>query len=140
MIPQDDPDLFDIYIHFEYQEDRSVMMYITDGECRHILESKKIKEMPFVFYYWRPNGTFFGDRLANSIRDTQKWKAEMRNLQADKVRQEVYTQWLYNSDYVKGSDIGFGLNKKIPIRTGIDGSQVPLSNIVTPIQRDVRID
>jgi hypothetical protein len=96
--------------------------------------------MPFAFFYWSPNGTFFGDRPANYIRDTQLWKAEMRNLQADKVRQEVYVQWLYNSDYVSGKDIGFGLNKKIPIKSGLDGANIPLSNIVSPIQHDTRID
>jgi hypothetical protein len=116
------------------------MLYVMDGNCRVIHTKRKLKKMPFAFFYWRPNGTFFGDRPANFIRDTQKWKAEMRNLQADKVRQEVYTQWLYNSDYVSGKDIGFGLNKKIPIKSGLDGANIPLSNIVSPIQRDVRID
>ncbi len=93
-------------MHFEY-EDEKVMLYITDGNCHHILQKKTLKEMPFAFFYWSPNGTLFGDRPANYIRDTQLWKAEMRNLQADKVRQEVYVQWLYNSDYVNGKDIGF---------------------------------
>ena len=64
-----------------------------------------MKKFPFSFFYWSPNGTFFGDRPANYIRDTQKWKAEMINLQADKVRQEVYGLWLYNSDYVSGKDV-----------------------------------
>lgn len=140
VIPQDDRDLFDIYQHFEYQDDGSVMLYITNGNCTHLHTSKKLKRMPFAFYYWEPNGTFYGNRPANSIRDVHKWNAEMRNLQADKVRQEVYTQWLYNSDYVSGKDIGFWLNKKIPIKSGLDGAQIPLTNIVTPIQRDVRID
>lgn len=140
VIPQIDKEIFDIYQHFEYQEDGSVMLFITNGDCTHLHAKKKLKEMPFAFFYWEPNGTFFGVRPADFIRDTQKWKAEMRNLQADKVRQEVYTQWLYNSDYVSGKDIGFGLNKKIPIKSGLDGANIPLSNIVTPIQRDVRID
>jgi len=127
-------------MHFEYEGEDKVMLYITNGNCTHILETKELKEMPFVFFYWSPNGTFFGDRPANYIRDTQLWKAEMRNLQADKVRQEVYVQWLYNSDYVNGKDIGFGLNKKIPIKSGLDGANIPLANIVTPIQHNTRID
>lgn len=140
VIPQEDKDIFDIYQHFEIQNDGSVMLYITDWNCKVIHSSKKLDEMPFAFFYWRPNGTFFGDRPANYMRDVQKWKAEMRNLQADKVRQEVYTQWLYNSDYVTWKDIWFWLNKKIPIKTGLDGANIPLSNIVAPIQRDIRID
>lgn len=96
------------------------MMYVTNGNCTHIHERKKMKKMPFSFFYWQPNGTFYGDRPANYIRDTQKWKAEMINLQADKVRQEVYGLWLYNSDYVSGKDVGFGVNKKVPIKTGLD--------------------
>lgn len=145
VIPQYDKEIFDIYMHFEEiesgnEEDEKVMLYITDGNCHHILEQKELSEMPFAFFYWSPNGTFFGDRPANYIRDTQLWKAEMRNLQADKVRQEVYVQWLYNSDYVKWSDIGFGLNKKIPIKSGLDGANIPLSNIVSPIQHNTRID
>ncbi len=44
----------------------------------------------------------------------------MVNLQADKVRQEVYGTYLYNSDYVSGKDIDFTVKKKIPIKTGLD--------------------
>ena len=80
-------------------------MYTTNGNCSHIHATKKLKKSPFSFFYgfagrqcsgaisffyWRPNGSFFGDRPANYCRDTQKWEAEMVNLQADKVRQEVY--------------------------------------------------
>lgn len=140
VIPQDDKEIFDIYQHFELEDNGKVSLYVTNWNCTHLHDKKTLNEMPFSFFYWEPNGTFFGNRPANSIRDTQKWKAEMRNLQADKVRQEVYTQWLYNSDYVNGKDIGFGLNKKIAIKSGLDGANIPLSNIVSPIQHDVRID
>lgn len=137
--PQWDKDIFDTYIHFTNIEGK-LAYFLVNGSCTHILEWKSIDKMPFVFYYWFPNGSFFGDRPANYLRDSQKWIAEMRNLQADKVRQEVYVQWLYNSDYVSWKDIGFWMNKKIPIKTWLDGANVPLSNVVFPIQKDVRID
>lgn len=96
------------------------MMYTTNGNCTHIHASKKLKNSPFAFFYWEPNGSFYGNRPANSMRDVQKWEAEMVNLQADKVRQEVYGTYLYNSDYVSGKDIDFTVKKKIPIKTGLD--------------------
>lgn len=95
-------------------------MYTTNGNCSHIHATKKLKKSPFSFFYWRPNGSFYGDRPANYCRDTQKWEAEMVNLQADKARQEVYGTYLYNSDYVSGKDIDFTVKKKIPIKTGLD--------------------
>lgn len=135
---QQDQTIFDIYYHFEEERDY-VMMYATNGNCTHIHARKKLKKFPFSFFYWQPNGTFYGDRPANYVRDSQKWKAEMRNLQADKVRQEVYGLWLYNSDYVSGKDVGFGVNKKVPIKTGLDWAQVSLSNIVSKVPVDTNI-
>ena len=63
----------------------------------------------------------------------------MVNLQADKVRQEVYGTYLYNSDYVNGKEIDFTVKKKIPIKTGLDGAQVSLSNIVAKVPVDTNI-
>lgn len=142
---QQDDTIFDVYYHFE--EDVKVpewkewrwMMYVTNGNCTHIHTTKKLKNSPFVFYYWNPNGSFFGDRPANYIRDTQKWKAEMINLQADKVRQDVYGTYLYNSDYVSWKDIDFSVKKKIPIKTGLDWAQVSLSNIVAKVPVDTNV-
>lgn len=137
--PSDDKTVFDVYYHFDIEEDGSCTMYVTNGNCTHLHTKKKLKRSPFVFYYWRPNGTFFGDRPANYIRDVQKFKAEMINLQADKVRQEVYGMWLYNSDFVSGKDIWFWVNKKIPIKTGLDWANVSLSNIVSKVPTDTKI-
>ena len=114
-------------------------MYTTNGNCTHIHAEKKLNNSPFSFFYWSPNGSFFGDRPANYCRDTQKWNAEMVNLQADKVRQEVYGTYLYNSDYVSGKDIDFTVKKKIPIKTGLDGAQVSLSNIVSKVPVDTSV-
>lgn len=114
-------------------------MYVTNGNCSHIHTTTKLKKSPFSFFYWRPNDSFFGDRPANYCRDTQKWEAEMVNLQADKVRQEVYGTYLYNSDYVSGKDIDFSVKKKIPIKTGLDGAQVSLSNIVSKVPVDTNV-
>lgn len=64
----------------------------------------------------------------------------MRNLQMNKVRAELYPMYLYNKDYVSAKDISFGFNKGIPVSTGIDGAQANLSNVITPIVKDLRID
>lgn len=142
---QTDKTVFDVYYHFE--EDVNVeygklgrwVMYVTNWNCTHIHETKKLKSSPFSFFYWNPNGSFFGDRPANYCRDVQKWNAEMVNLQADKVRQEVYGTYLYNSDYVSGKEIDFSVKKKIPIKTGLDGAQVSLSNIVAKVPVDTNV-
>ena len=126
LIEETDNNIFDVFYCFE--EDITVevgeigrwVMYALNGNTTHIHETKKLKTSPFSFFYWSPNGSFYGDRPANYCRDTQKWNAEMVNLQADKVRQEVYGTYLYNSDYVSGKDIDFTVKKKIPIKTGLD--------------------
>lgn len=145
LIEQRDNTIFDVFYHFE--EDVSVeewklgrwIMYVTNGNCSHVHTSKKLKKSPFSFFYWSPNGSFYWDRPANYCRDTQKWEAEMVNLQADKVRQEVYGTYLYNSDYVSWKDIDFSVKKKIPIKTGLDGAQVSLSNIVSKVPVDTNV-
>lgn len=104
-------------------------------------KNKDAIKFPFAFYYYDPlRGSFFGDRPANYTRDVQKWKSEMRTLQRDKVKAELFPMYLFNKDYVSGKDLSFGFNKGIPISTGIDGPQVNLSNIVSPVQRDLRVD
>ena len=48
-----------------------------------------------------------------------------------------------NSDeknYVNSKDLNFGFNKFIPVDTGLDGPNMPLSNIVSTIQKDFRLD
>ena len=145
LIQQHDKNIFDVFYYFE--EDVSVeigeigrwAMYAINGNTTHIHETKKLKSSPFSFFYWNPNGSFYWDRPANYCRDTQKWNAEMVNLQADKVRQEVYGTYLYNSDYVSGKDIDFTVKKKIPIKTGLDGAQVSLSNIVSKVPVDTSV-
>ncbi len=114
-------------------------MYAVNGNCSHIHSTKKLTFSLFSFFHWSPNGSFYGDRPANYARDTQKWNAEMVNLQADKVRQEVYGTYLYNSDYVSGKDIDFSVKKKIPIKTGLDGAQISLSNIVAKVPVDTNV-
>ena len=47
--------------------------------------------------------------------------------------------YLYNADYVKGSDLGFGFNKYIPFKSGVDGPINPQS-IVSPIVPNTRVD
>ena len=138
LIEQHDKDVFDVYYHFE-QEGEKWFMYVTNGNCSHLHTKKKINKSPFAFFYWEPNGSFYGNRPANNWRDVQKWNAEMVNLQADKVRQEVYGTYLYNSDYVNGKEIDFTVKKKIPIKTGLDGAQVSLSNIVAKVPVDTNI-
>ena len=129
----EDKTIFDLYIHFSHYN--GIKGYVlTNGTGTVILDhaeckagnsmeekNKDIIKFPFAFYYYDPlRGNFYGDRIANYTRDVQKWKAEMRNLQRDKVRAELYPMYLYNKDYVSGKDLAFGFNKGIPISTGID--------------------
>ena len=145
--------MYDFYLHFTHIGEKKAW-FLTDGECKHIFKSEIIEpgdsfsekeedaiSFPFAFYYYSPiRGNFFGDRIANYTRDVQKWKSEMRNLQRDKVRAELYPMYLYNKDYVNGKDLSFGFNKGIPVSTGLEGPQVSLGNIVSPIVKDLRTD
>lgn len=133
--PTPDKEIFDIFYYFEYETPEKVKMYVVNGNTTHILAEKTMKEMPFTFFYWEPNGSFFGNRVANWTRDTDKWKAEQRNIQAETIRNNSYTMWLYNSDYVSGKDITFGINRKVPVKSGLDGASVSLSNLIAPAQK-----
>jgi hypothetical protein len=96
---------------------------------------------PFAFYYWKPDrDNPFGMRPAMFIRDVQYAKAEIANMRLNKMKAELYPMYLYNKDFVSGKDLVFGFNKAIPVKTGIDGANVNLGNIVSPIARDLRVD
>jgi len=61
-----------------------------------------------------------GFRVADYVRDVQINKSKIANLQLDKSKAELYPMYLFNADYVKGSDLGFGFNKFIPFKSGVD--------------------
>ena len=65
LIEQHDKDVFDVYYHFE-QEGEKWFMYVTNGNCSHLHTKKKINKSPFAFFYWEPNGSFYGNRPANN--------------------------------------------------------------------------
>ena len=150
---QDDKGVFNTYIHF-FIYDEVKYFAETDAEVKTVLYIEKIKpwskneeedssliRFPFSFYYWSPKRyNFFWDRPANYIRDVQKWKSEMRNLQIDKMRAELYPTYLYNKDFVSKSDIKFWFNNVIGVTAWLNGANIPLNNLVTPIVRDLRID
>ena len=97
-------------------------------------------DFPLSFKYWKPlRDKFCGDRPANYIRDVQIQKAIISNLRLDKMRAELYPMYIYNKDYVNGKDLTFWFNKWIPISTWI-WPQVNLQNLVSPVQKDLRID
>lgn len=96
---------------------------------------------PFAFYYWKPDrDNPFGDRPANYVRDVQLQKAEIANLRLNKMRAELYPMYLYNSDVVSKKDLNFWFNKWIPVKMGMWGEQFNINNVLTPIQRDLRVD
>ena len=120
MVSEDDDTIYDFYIHFSHYNGKKGFVLTNANatvifdhklcEAGNALEAKAQEaiKFPFAFYYYDPlRGTFFGDRPANYTRDVQKWKSEMRNLQRDKVRAELYPMYLYNKDYVSGKDLSF---------------------------------
>ena len=146
-------ELFDVYYHFTHVNGvkvwtvtanlDSVLIYSGMCEPNSPLEEKKSEAItfPFAFYYWKPDrDNPFGERPANLIRDVQLTKARIKNLRLNKMEAELYPMYLYNKDYVSGKDLTFGFNKGIPISTGIDGAAVNLQNIVSPIQKDLKVD
>lgn len=146
-------DVFDVYLHFTHVN--GVKVYsLSAGMDSTLLkigictpnsptEEKHPESIrfPLAFYYWKPDrDNPFWDRPANYIRDIQLQKAEIANLRLNKMRAELYPMYLFNKDFVSSKDLAFGFNKGIPVSTGLDGASVNLSNIVAPIQKDLRVD
>lgn len=120
-----------------------VILDVDFVEPNSILEEKNPEAItfPFAFYYWWPDrDNPFGDRPANYIRDVQLQKAEIANLRLNKMRAELYPMYLYNKQAVNGVDLQFGINKAIPVKMGMWGEQYNINNVVSPIQKDLRID
>lgn len=142
-----------MYYHFTIVNGRKVYVVTVNLDNKIVdagfvppsspLEEKETDAIsfPFAFYYWKPSrDNPFGDRPANYIRDIQIVRARNLNLALNKAEAELYPMYIYNKDYVSNKDLAFGFNKGIPVSTGIDGASVNLQNIVSPIQRDLRID
>ena len=153
LTPDEDKDLYEVYLHFTIIEDKKVWILTSNSES-NVLNAGFIKpwnkfeekhpetiKFPLKFKYWKPlRDNFFGDRPANYTRDVQIQKAIIANLRLDKMRAELYPMYLYNKDYVSGKDLSFGFNKGIPISTWINWPQVNLQNLVSPVAKDLRID
>lgn len=146
-------DVFDVYLHFTHVNGKKVYslsanfddVLLMIGECtpNNAVEEKHPEAIcfPLAFYYWKPDrDNPFWDRPANYIRDVQLQKAEIANLRLNKMRAELYPMYLFNKDFVSSKDLAFGFNKGIPVSTWLDWASVNLSNIVAPIQKDLRVD
>jgi hypothetical protein len=149
----DDKWLYEVYLHFCIIENRKVWVltgwnetkvlnaWIIPAWNKYEEKNPEAIKFPLSFKYWKPlRDNFFWDRPANYCRDVQIQKAIIANLRLDKMRAELYPMYLYNKDYVSGKDLAFWFNKGIPISTGINGPQVNLQNLVSPVQKDLRID
>lgn len=154
LLPQQkETDNYEVYLHFDTYNWKKWYVIVADNGNTIIkawlcvpwdsLQEKypEAIKFPVAFYFWKPIPDIpCGDRPANYCRDTQIVNSKLANLRLKKAQAELYPMYLYNKDYVKWSDLSFGFNKGIPISTGIDWPQVNLSNIVSPIQKDLRID
>lgn len=143
---------YEIYIHFAIFN--GVKGYVITGNNEQLLlgswlvkagnkqekENPDLIKFPFVHYYWKPRRNDpMGFRVADYVRDVQINKSKIANLQLDKSKAELYPMYLFNADYVKGSDLGFWFNKFIPFKSGVDWPINP-QNIVSPIVPNTRID
>ena len=146
-------DLVDVYFHFTYINGKriyaktasldSVLLDAGFIKPNNQLEEKNPEAIkpPFAFYYWKPDrNNPFWDRPANYTRDVQLQKAEIANLRLNKMRAELYPMYLYNSDLISGKDLSFGFNKGIPVKMGMWWEQFNIGNVMTPIQKDLRVD
>lgn len=153
LLPQEYKDEYEVYLHFDTFNGKKGYVFLADngqtmikagllkaGDTTQEKNHEAIR-FPVVAHFWKPIPDIpCGDRPANYARDVQITKSKMANLRLKKAQAELYPMYLYNKDYVSGKDLSFGFNKGIPVSTGIDGPQVNLSNIVSPIQKDLRID
>jgi len=145
--------LYEAYLHFCHINETKVWVltgwhettvlnaWVVPAWNKYEEKNPEAIKFPLSFKYWKPlRSTFFWDRPANYIRDVQIQKAIIANLRLDKMRAELYPMYLYNKDFVSWKDLSFWFNKGIPISTGINGPQVNLQNLVSPVQKDLRID
>lgn len=147
-----DKDIYELYLHFTHIEGRKVWVltwasesvllnigFIKPGNKYEEKHPEAIK-FPFSFKYWKPlRDNFFWDRPANYTRDVQIQKAIIANLRLDKMRAELYPMYIYNKDYINSKDLSFWFNKWIPV-TSWFAWPVNLWNLITPVQKDLRID
>lgn len=143
---------YEIYMHFAIFNGKWCWV-ITGNNEQVILKAGMCKagnkfeeEYPelirpaFTFYYWKPRRYDpMGFRVADYVRDIQINKSKIANLRMDKMKAELYPMYLFNSDYVKGADLGFGFNKFIPFKSGVDWPINP-QNILSPIVPNTRVD
>lgn len=146
-------DLYEVYLHFCHidwikcrvltanNEQKILNAWIVPAWNKYEEKHKEARKFPLSFKYWKPlRDKFAWDRPANYTRDIQIQKAIIANLRLDKMRAELYPMYLYNKDYVSSKDLSFWFNKGIPISTWINWPQVNLQNLVSPVQKDLRID
>lgn len=148
-----DLDVVDTYYHFTIIDGVKIWVktanidsfilesWIVKPNNKKEEENPEIIQFPFAFYYWKPDrDNPFGDRPANYTRDVQLQKAEIANLRLNKMRAELYPMYLYNTDVVDKKDLNFWFNKGIPVKMGMWGEQFNINNVLTPIQRDTKVD
>ena len=145
--------LHEVYLHFTHIGTTKVWVLTCNNETKILSASKVLAgnkyeeknpeaiKFPLSFKYRKPlRDNFFWDRPANYARDVQIQKAIIANLRLDKMRAELYPMYLYNKDYVSGKDLAFGFNKGIGISPWPWNAWVNLQNLVSPVQKDLRID
>lgn len=153
LLPQRYLDEYEVYLHMDYFNGKKGYVYVANNGTQIIkagifkpgdsIQEKHPEaiKFPVIPHFWKPIPDIpCGDRPANYARDVQITQSKLANLRLKKAQAELYPMYLYNKDYVSGKDLSFGFNKGIPVSTGIDGPQVNLSNIVSPIQKDLRVD
>ena len=145
--------LHEVYLHFTHIGDTKIFTLTSNNEQKLLiawlipawnkLEEKNPEaiKFPLSFKYRKPlRDSFFWDRIANYTRDVQIQKAIIANLRLDKMRAELYPMYLYNKDYVNWKDLAFGFNKGIGISPWVNSAWINLQNLVSPVQKDLRID
>ena len=143
---------YEVYMHFAIFN--GVKAYVLTGNNEQVIlwvgickpgnkfeeKNPELIKFPFTYFYWKPRRNDpFGFRIADYIRDVQINKSKIANLRLDKMKAELYPMYLYNTDYVKWSDLWFGFNKFIPYKSGLDGAVNPQS-VVSPIVPNTRVD
>lgn len=93
---------------------------------------------PFVFTYYRPDGTPFGKNIVDDTGNVQRVKAIIANLRLDKAKAELYPMYLRNTRLIKNkTDLDFGFNKIIDVNPL---EWEPINNAIQPLNKDFRAD
>lgn len=135
-------DSIEIYHHFWQfitQEGKVIKVHIILwNDAKLPLSMRIIKDFPFSFKYWNPDGTLCWMNVTKISWNAQAVKAFIWNLRLKKSYAELYPMYLADTKMLpNAADLSFWFNKVIEINTW---DWWDITRAITSLQKDFRAD